>query len=72
MNAIKVLKISILFLLLSLSLAFSSSIFAAKQACYYCRDNTCAGATGSGWTHCMVGFEDCALGGSSCSSGGGV
>ncbi len=47
----------------------SAQVFAAQQsACYFCDDNHCLQASGSGWSGCVTGNITCGFCGHSCMS----
>ncbi|MBK8945419.1 MAG: hypothetical protein IPM32_09140 [Ignavibacteriae bacterium] len=48
---------------------FITQTFALRQAaCYFCDNNKCLQASGSGWSGCTTGNESCGFYGSSCGS----
>jgi len=69
MSRKKVLKLTIVFVLFSILLSFSSTIFAKREAaCYFCNNNQCLSASGSGWSGCVTGNVSCGFYGNSCMS----
>ena len=70
MNTVKLKKMffrsSFLFFMISMIISFWVSTAYAEGSCYFCDNNQCKQASGSGWTGCQTGNQTCGFYGNSC------